>query len=255
LKQLKQKIKTYEHPLGWSNRNLIINTVVISKTPIGPRAITRNINNKKMQKNTDYILSIPVAGALSQEADFEKRYLSSSQYNPTLNNLITEKESRSKLTERTVLKWCSILTEEGIFDHKDNKYSISRKASKELRYFADMFGSQSLYYLTQFPLRTTDKTIQEFVTRFGALMIYAFIIAAKPFQDKTKDKDRIIMDWIQHAIPITKMFQYFFATFKTDTDDRYELDQKMIPELYRALEKLYPDIFTCLEKANWSQHL
>jgi hypothetical protein len=114
-----------------------------------------------------------------------------------------------------------------------------------------MYGSQALYYLTQFKIGSTENNIQEFINRFGALMIYAFIIAASPFKEKTSNKDRIIFDWINHAIPVNQMFQYFFATFTSDSAKDYELDQTMITELYIALKKAYPDIYKSLEKANW----
>jgi hypothetical protein len=119
-----------------------------------------------------------------------------------------------------------------------------------------MYGTQALYYLSQFPIKSTEQNIVEFVTRFGALMIYAFIIAASPFS-KQEDKDRIIYDWIQHAIPVNKMFQLFIATFTSDnkkfdgSESIYELDEKTIDNLCRAIKTLYPDIYDSLEKANW----
>ncbi len=255
--------KSYEHPWGYWNKDKVLNTI-LKLGNVGPIEIYRYIEANRHEpisqnKLTKIAPVVDTQNLYAPSNGSQPEWLRKSKNIEATNAYMVDTDIKPMLDNEhmslvTVKHWCKELTKEGIVDHKDNKYSISHKAAKELRYFATMFNSQSLYYLSQFPLKNTEKNIQEFVTRFGALMIYAFIIAASPFKDKTADKDRIIMNWIQHAIPITKMFQYFFAAFvsvpKAD-GTLYELDSGKVAELSAALKSCYPDIYESLEKANW----
>lgn len=174
--------------------------------------------------------------------------------------------AKESMSEQTIRYWCSELTKEGILerDREHNAYSISDKAAEEIRYFAGIFGTEALHHLTaNFPISTTaEKSISEFVSRFGALVVYAFIEAMRPFEDATSmtvdAKDKTILSWVRNAIPIEEMFNQFLAVFVSDikkkqqddgSESLYEFDREKVNELSQALEKAYPDLYESLQKA------
>jgi hypothetical protein len=171
------------------------------------------------------------------------------------NNKSIETTEES-MPDRTIRYWCSELTKEGILqrDGEHNSYLISDKAAEELRHFGGIFGTEALHELLTLLIKTTtaDKSIAELVNRFGALVLYAFIEATRPFEDKTMSaeaKDKTALSWVRNAIPVEEMFNQFLAGFvsdikRKDDDDnanessKYEFDREKVGELSESLQNL-----------------
>jgi hypothetical protein len=64
----------------------------------------------------------------------------------------------------------------------DCRYSISDKVSEEIRYFADFFGKEPLYYVSMVQIHgdRIQETLRELIQRFGALLVFTIIEGILP---------------------------------------------------------------------------
>ena len=96
---------------------------------------------------------------------------------------ITEEElekevNEAKLNLRTVMRKLAELTKEGLLEHQNNRYSVSKKAQSDIRYYAQLFGLEALTRLmgAHYPeLRPLKKNIDELVKIFGTYIVFCFI--------------------------------------------------------------------------------
>ena len=102
---------------------------------------------------------------------------------------ITEEElekevNEAKLNLRTVMRKLAELTKEGLLEHQNNRYSVSKKAQSDIRYYAQLFGLEALTRLmgAHYPeLRPLKKNIDELVKIFGTYIVFCFIEGCSPY--------------------------------------------------------------------------
>ena len=148
-------------------------------------------------------------------------------------------------------------------------YSIDEQYRYETRYLdpagfgekvcSDIIGKQSFN-----PAQIDEAFMSEMIGRFGVLIMFIFIEASRPFEDKSKsarDRDALVEYWAKKAIPLDRMFGAFWAVFnmslaklrKTKPIDwenhsKNEMEQSQIDECLRMLERSYPELYKDLEK-------
>jgi hypothetical protein len=104
----------------------------------------------------------------------------------------------------------------------------------------------------------------DLIRRFGAMILYIFIEASRPFEDKRMTKgnrEDLVNYWAEKAVPVSRMFHAFTMGFnwkyatKTKKDpfdlDRVgrkgkpynEMDETQIQECLAMLKNVCPDIF------------
>jgi hypothetical protein len=139
---------------------------------------------------------------------------------------------RKRVTQRTVQRAARALKQLNIIYKKGRYFSLSPNAFTEVRYFSDDFAAPALSSITYFPLKTIEQSLEELVVRYGSLIIFVFIEAARPINYTSPsgdiDKKKLFDSWLQNALPIREMFDYFFSLYRgrnnnSDTDLSDEL--------------------------------
>ena len=158
---------------------------------------------------------------------------------------------------------------------KNNKYyTIDEWARLETRYlnplrfgvhiWSDVVSSESFTY--------DDVGMRKMLEMFGAILIFVFIEASRPFHDKLKgkgkmmtDKDRndLVKHWALNSIPLDFMFRTFISAFnyrmspakpfpaalKRTGETRDEMNELQIRECFDMLRRNCPDVYNDLANA------
>lgn len=239
---IKDKIKEAKF-----NREIILDAVRILKV-----ASTKEILNYVLGQIELYNQTI--------KAQAEKKYEDEAFSNNDKRKYI-EKESKVPIDIRTVQNWVKRLTKEGLLEYNSGKYSLTEKTKTEkARCFPELFGETLLDSICNFELRSQQENVQELVERYGAMLIFIFVEALSLTRDISSDTDiRSQINWIEDAIPISKMLEYFLnMIFKVKTGDyRFESmglksNEKTEGETMQDLKNSYPELYVLLEKAKES---
>lgn len=164
---------------------------------------------------------------LGKTSSYENQLLRDREGEENKKSDETMKEVDS-ISIESIQYWCRELTKDGILenDAEHGGYSIPDKVAKEIRHFPSAFSTEALCLLltpNNFSIYTTPTTITEkgvagLVSRFGALIVYAFIEAIRPFENATttmsaEAKDKTVLRWIRNVIPLkrclTNFLQYY----------------------------------------------
>jgi hypothetical protein len=132
------------------------------------------------------------------------------------------------MTEQALFNNLKKLVEKRILENRNGIYHFSDKTQSDIRYFAPIFGRYALSALHQFPAKPVDKALSEFIERYGAFIIFAFIEASRPVKDKDmspREKDGLALSWMRYAIPLQEMFDAFQIVFRSRPRKYGKLDQ------------------------------
>ena len=140
-------------------------------------------------------------------------------------------------------------------------YYINDKARFERRYQRpDLFGEDMHYELFRerdFKLPSLDRQFDDFIRKWGALIMFIFIEAVRPFEDKSltlRDRSDLVGYWAKNALPINEMWNHF-RILGSDHINHYtsEMEESRIKDLLNAFEKTYPDLYKILMQARNEQ--
>jgi hypothetical protein len=218
---------------GEKNRQMIINAIIKLKNP-QPSEIMKHINDKVKEE--------------AQEK-YELGEIDGSKKRKYIND--------NTMAMRTILRHLLVLTEQGLLEHNDSRYSLSPNA--DVRFFANLFAHGVFSYVGSFPIkRPLEDNVVEFISRIGAVIFYAFIQAARPIEDDSMsraEKENLTSTWIQNAIPMYDLYKLFFYSFAPDdikTRPDYTMDMNTPRKLMQTFKKLYPEIYKGLtEQADY----
>lgn len=225
---------------GAKNHQMIIDAIIKLKNP-QPSEIMKHINNK-----------------LKEEAQekYERCEIDGSRKRRYIEHYIKD----NTMTMRTILRHVLALTDQGLLEHNDSRYSLSPNA--DVRFFANLFAHGVYHYVGGIPIkRPLEENVVEFVNRIGTVIFYAFIQAARPIEDDSmnpEQRENLTSAWIQNAIPIYDLYKLFFYSFAPDdikydkTRPDYTMDAETPRRLIQTFKKLYPQIYKGLtEQANY----
>jgi hypothetical protein len=142
-------------------------------------------------------------------------------------------------------------------------YSVDEEARFETRYLDPKGFGMKIYkeVIGNTAFRYSDKSMSDMIRRFGTIMMFIFIEASRPFQDKrmsSHDKDELVGYWAKNAVPLNEMFSAFKIIFnwrslerkhdhttlyKSNDSPANEMTQKQVEECLRMLESACPDIY------------
>jgi hypothetical protein len=145
-------------------------------------------------------------------------------------------------------------------------HSVDEDSRFENRYLDPKGFGSNLYrtFINSESIEYNESSMLNLIRRFGAMIIYVFIEASRPFEDKkmTKtDREDLVNYWAENAIPISEMFYAFTMGFnwkhaEKAKKDPYDLDRigrknkpynemekSQIDECLEMLKNVCPDIF------------
>ena len=139
-------------------------------------------------------------------------------------------------------------------------YTVDEDSRFENRYldpkgFGDVLYNDVIPYAGSFTCNRAS--MSDLITRFGAIIMYIFIEASKPFEDKRMsiaDREDLVKYWAKNAIPFSQMFYTFTEIFnskyaKVSKNKPYnEMEKSQTDECIKFLESICPDIFKDLAK-------
>lgn len=165
------------------------------------------------------------------------------------------------LSERTIQR---CLDEDKRIIKSGWHYSIDEKWRYETRYQdAREFGLKlydAVIGRACFDKENVGTFMPEFIRRIGAIIVFIFIEASRPFKDdsmKPNDMDDLVEYWTKNAVPIPSMLLAFRTVFnwvlrdkrvregKTSLTGRSwsQMEQSQVSECLRMLENSCPDIY------------
>jgi hypothetical protein len=156
------------------------------------------------------------------------------------------------------------------------RYFIDDKIRYEKRYLNPKDYGNALYFNFVFLNESRNKNIRprinlteskftdlmaydvnQFITRWGIFLLFIFMEAAKPFNDKSMDKmDRgdLVYYWFRNAIPLDEMFLSFRRIFRDFDADSIvnrvgsEVNEELLNKSQAILMKNSPDLYHELQK-------
>lgn len=108
-----------------------------------------------------------------------------------------EKLNIKTMTIRTIQRKLNELEDEGLVEEHKHKYSLTKLAHNDLRYFnrnyAKQFGLMSLLYIMRnhIPSKNLEDNLQELIEIFGVYVVNSLIEALKPLDNNIKIKSKL----------------------------------------------------------------
>jgi hypothetical protein len=137
-------------------------------------------------------------------------------------------------------------------------YSVDEQSRYETRYLDPKGFGLDVYHdvIGNKPFAYNDKSMLDMITRFGAIIMFNFIEASRPFEDKkmtARDRDDLVEYWAQNSVPLSSMFDAFRAIFNSRPNEPYikpvnEMEQPKIEECLKMLEKCCSNVYNDLAK-------
>ena len=108
-------------------------------------------------------------------------------------------------------------------------------------------------------LESIQKSMSELIRRFGALIIFNFIEAVRPFKDKSmglRERSELIDYWAKSALDLQTMFSIFKMALGRRENDKIdttkpvgEIEESRIKQMLDTFEKSCPDLYRNLMQA------
>ena len=179
------------------------------------------------------------------------------------------KKRNEALSKRTIER--CIKKDDRIIKKNKKYYTIDEWARLETRYlnplrfavyiWSDVVSSESFTY--------DDLGMRKMLEMFGAILMFVFIEASRPFHDKLKgkgkmmtykDRNELVKHWAINSIPLDFMFSTFASVFnhklsvgkplpgimKPNGAARDEMNDLQIGECLDMLRRIYPDVYNAL---------
>ena len=162
------------------------------------------------------------------DKDFDDLVLSGeipSTNNESIRNKLWKKQG---IVLRTVQRQLDSLSRDGFLKHYKKYYSLSSMDYPEAKIWAKEFGSAALDFVMRllYPnYNRLEYNLKTLVQIFGTFLIYCFIEAARPISDNPTDRipgnrrDELALSWVESMINPRRLFYYFIAFTKTQSDE------------------------------------
>ncbi len=134
-----------------------------------------------------------------------------------------------------------------MIEKKGKRYfpSIS-VVSNQYEIFPEIFGKSMIYSIGYFYPENLEKSLIEYVIRYGLFVIYTFNEFSKLRHNLKKEyKDSILSDWLQKSIPLNEMYNIFSDLYFNNEIDKLDKN-KVSSKINSFLEKNYPNHYKIL---------
>jgi hypothetical protein len=168
----------------------------------------------------------------------------------TLNQLQKKKKEFSMVI-RTVKSILEKLTNENLVIHKKGGIYCLNKSINNFSLFPNSYGTSMIYSIGNFFPTTIEKSLEEFVNRYGMFMIFAFLQLLyfkytnenenENIESISKNNDLEIENWLKDAIPLKLMYDLFktlYFYYENQNTKTYNLE--ILNGLNKIIEKKYP---------------
>jgi hypothetical protein len=181
-------------------------------------------------------------------------------------------EKRKEPLSRRTIERC-IEGDDRVIKNKRN-YSIDEWSRLETRYLNPLRFRLHIWeaVLLSRPYAYDEASMRKLIEAFGAIIVFVFIEASRPFQDKLKgkgknmnykDRNDLVYHWALNSIPFDFMFRTFVSVFnyklqegksmppalKVTGESREEMTDLQVRECLDMLENNYPDVYQELVNA------
>lgn len=129
-------------------------------------------------------------------------------------------------------------------------YSIDKSKNRALL-FPNSFGELMLYSIGNFFPTNIEKSLEEYVNRYGLLIIFTFFQLLEFKNSYEKDdlkvshfNDKEISNWLESAVPLKSMFNWFEQLyFDPSIQDTKNINLQKLKGLHKIIEKKYPSLY------------
>ena len=112
---------------------------------------------------------------IDKEAEKEAKSYFENNNIPCTPKLLQEKQKEFSMVIRTVKSILEKLTNEKLVIHKKGGIYSLNESMNNFSLFPNPYGSSMIYSIGQFFPTTIEKSLEEFVNRYGLFMIFAFL--------------------------------------------------------------------------------
>ena len=220
------KLKRFKQSQEKKNRKNVLDTLNILKEAT-PSKIFEFIDLKSEEEAKDYFKENNISFTSEK---FEK------------------KKKEFSMVIRTVKSILEKLTNEHLVIHKKGGiYSLNESLNNFL-FFPNDFGKSMVYSIGSFFPSTIEKSLEEFVNRYGLFMIFAFLQLLY-YNNSKEDRNENILKgekeetnnyWLEDAIPLKFMFNLFTKLYFNNKENTKIINLKIIKGLNKLIENKYP---------------
>lgn len=175
------------------------------------------------------------------------------QLDDDYQNKIKQRRQELTIGKRMVLYHLSGLRKNHLIEKRDKKYFPSISAlNNEYKFLPSLFGGSMVYSIGYFNPENLEKSLIEYIIRYGLFIIYTFIEFSK-IQDEVKKEDEhmknYLYDWLQKSIPLNIMYKIFTDLYFNTEIDKVQIDKdKLASKIKSILKKNYPDNYELLSE-------
>jgi hypothetical protein len=168
-----------------------------------------------------------------------------------------EKTKELSMSIRTVKSILEKLTNEKLVIHKKGGIYCLNESLNNFLIFPNPYGTSIIYSIGNFFPTTIDKSLEEFVNRYGLFIIFAFLQLLKfknsnEIENENENEksisyaktttDHNIHNWLKDAIPLKLMYNLFRTIyFNDDGQENTKINNlKILNGLNKIIKKKYP---------------
>lgn len=225
---------------GLSNEkdNLLLEIVLESKEGLELNNILKILEKKINQKIENYHIEIA------------NEYPDYNEYQNKLN----ERKKELSIKRRRVIDKLNNLIESNKIEKKGKKYFPSVSVLNDpYKFLPAGYSKFMIYYLGYFPPGNLEKSLIEYVIRYGLFVIYTFNEYSKiSYNHEEGYKDSFLSTWLQESIDLKNMYNIFSDLYFNNKIDKVNID-KISSKINSLLKKNYPNhykILTEIRKKN-----
>lgn len=227
---------------GNEKYNLILEIILQSKEGLELNQILNILKKKIDEKLENYKIEI------ANEFPVYNEY----------RNKLKERKKELTIGKRMVLYYLKDLRQNHIIEKKDKKYFPSISVlSNQYKFMPSPFGKSIVYSIGYFNPENLEKSLMEYIIRYGLFIIYTFIEFSKIQNDMKNEeiyKKNLLYDWLQKSIPLNEMYKVFTDLYFNIDVDKVPIDSdKLALKIKSLLKKNYPDHYELLNRLRNSQ--
>lgn len=158
-----------------------------------------------------------------------------------------KKKKDFSIVIRTVKSILEKLTNENLVIHKKGGIYCLNESINNFLLFPNPFGKSLIYSIGNFFPTSIEKSLEEFVNRYGLFMIFAFLQLLNLKNSKENGNESIsystdqnINNWLEDAIPLKLMYDLFRTLYFNDKQNTKTINLKILNGLNKIIEKKYP---------------
>jgi len=188
---------------------------------------------------------------IDKEAEKEaKSYFENNNTPCTSEQQLQKKKKEFSMVIRTVKSILEKLSNEKLVIHKKGGIYYLNESINNFSLFPNPYGTSMIYSIGDFFPTTIDKSLEEFVNRYGLFIIFAFLqlLHFKYSNDNgnkgsvSKNNGPNIENWLKDAIPLKLMYDLFKKLYFADDEKQNTkiINLEILNGLNKIIEKKYP---------------